>query len=93
MLLRTAALAASSRRGAHQLDTAEEKITEAIAQLDKLDDVKKAAGAIHKSADKIESACTGISSGIERLLADALAALTDAKADTSDVVTGTDAVA
>lgn len=85
MVLRTAALAASSRRGGHQIDTAEEKITEALTQLDKLDEVKKAAGTIHKNADKIESACTGISSGIERLLADALAALTDAKADAEGV--------
>ena len=62
MLLRTAALAASTRRGADQLETAEEKITEAVAQLEKLDDVKKTAGSIQKNALKIESACTEITS-------------------------------
>jgi hypothetical protein len=46
MLLRTAALAAVSRRGADQLQTAEEKVTEALAHLEKIDDVKKAAGSI-----------------------------------------------
>jgi hypothetical protein len=66
-------------RGAHQLATTEEKITEAVAQLDKLDEVKKAAGTIHKNADKIESGCTAINSGIQRTLSDALAALADAK--------------
>lgn len=84
MVLRTAAVAAASRHGAQQLATAEEKIAEAVVQLDKIDDVKKTAGSIHKSAVKIESTCTGIYSGIQRLLADALAALTDAAADSVD---------
>jgi hypothetical protein len=81
MLLRASALTAVSRRGGDQLDTAEEKITEAITQLDKLDDIKKAAGSIHKSADKIESSCTGINSSIQRLLAEALAALESVEED------------
>ncbi|WP_210085553.1 Fis family transcriptional regulator [Mycobacterium sp. OAE908] len=79
MLLRAAALSSNSRRGGEQIVTAEEKISEAVAQLDKIDDIKKAAGSIHKNADKVESACTAIHSGIERLLADALAALTHAR--------------
>jgi hypothetical protein len=81
MLLRAAALSAMSRRGGDQLDTAEEKISEAVTQLDKLDEIKKAAGSIHKNADKVETGCTAVCSGIERLLAEALAALTAAKAD------------
>jgi hypothetical protein len=81
MVLRTAALAAATRRGGHQITTAEEKITEAIVQLGALDDVKKTAGSIQKNATKIESCCTGINSGIQRLLADALSALTDVKGD------------
>lgn len=85
MLLRAAALAASSRRGAEELATAEEKITEAVAHLEKLDEVKKNASAIHKNATKIESACTGINASIQRLLADALAALGEASsADTHE---------
>lgn len=84
MVLRTAALATASRHGAQQLATAEEKITEAVVQLDKIDDVKKIAGSIQKNAVKIEGACTGIISGIQRLLADALAALSDAADDSAE---------
>lgn len=84
MLLRTSALAAASRSGSHQIATAEEKVTEALAQLAKLDDVKKAAGSIQKNATKIEGACTVINSGIHRLLSDALAALTEAGADSPE---------
>ena len=84
MLLRTSALAVASRTGSHQIATAEEKVTEALAQLAKLDEVKKAAGSIQKNATKIESTCTVINSGIHRLLSDALAALTDAEADSPD---------
>ncbi|MGB5149288.1 MAG: hypothetical protein WBN99_04715 [Mycobacterium sp.] len=69
MLLRTAALAASTRRGAEQLSTAEEKIPQA-------------AGSIHKNADKIETGCTAVTSGIHRLLSEALAAIADAQTDT-----------
>ena len=54
MLLRTAAIAAASRNGANEIATAEEKITEAIAQLTKIDEVKKLAGSIQKSATKID---------------------------------------
>ncbi len=90
MLLRTAALAASARRGAEQLCTAEEKICEAVAQLERVDDIKKAAGSIHKSAEKIETGCTAVTSGINRLLSEALAALADAQAaqDTSPAASG-----
>ncbi|UXA10248.1 Fis family transcriptional regulator [Mycobacterium sp. SMC-8] len=91
MLLRTAALASATRRGAEQLATAEEKITAAVAQLDRVDDIKKAAGAIHKNADKIENGCTAATSAINRLLNDALAAL--AEAHPEDGSASSDAVA
>lgn len=81
MLLRTAALAASSRRGAEQLATIEEKITGAVAQLEKIGDVKKTSATIQKNAVKIENTCTAIYSGIQRLLSDALAALGDITVD------------
>lgn len=84
MLLRTSALAAASRTGSHQIATAEEKVSEALDQLTKLDEVKKAAGSIQKNATKIESSCTVINSGIHRLLSDALAALADASAESPD---------
>ena len=78
ILLRAAAISVTSRQGSDRIATAEEKIAEAVVQLDKLDEVKKAAGSIHTSADKVESGCTAIRSGIERLLADALLALNSA---------------
>lgn len=82
MLLRAAALVAASRRGAEQLVTAEEKISEAVTQLDRIDDIKKAAGLIHKNADKVETGCTAVTSSIHRLLAEALAAIAAAQTDT-----------
>lgn len=91
MLLRTAALASATRRGAEQLATTEEKITAAVAQLDRIDDIKKAAGAIHKNADKIENGCTSATSAINRLLNDALTAL--AEANPEDGTASSDAVA
>jgi vacuolar-type H+-ATPase subunit E/Vma4 len=84
MLLRTAALATATRKGAHQLATAEEKIAAAVAQLAKLDEVKKTAESIQKNAMKIETCCTAINSTIQRLLADATAALTDVATDSPD---------
>ncbi len=75
MLLRTVAIAASARTGATEMATAEEKISEALAQLAKIGGVKKLAGSIQNSAVKIDSECTGLSSGIRRLLDQAMAAL------------------
>ncbi len=75
LLLRTAAIAASARTGDAEIDTAEEKIGEAVTQLDKLDTIKKTAGSIQKGAAKIESDCTSITTGIRRLLDQALVSL------------------
>jgi hypothetical protein len=75
MLLRATAITASARKGADRTATAEEKISEALVQLAKIDSVKKLADTIGKNAAKIDSECTGLSSGIRRLLDQALAAL------------------
>lgn len=75
LLLRTVAVAAAMRTGEAEIDTAEEKIGEAISQLDKIDAIKKAAGSIQKGALKIESECTSITTGIRRLLDEALGSL------------------
>jgi hypothetical protein len=83
MLLRTTAVTASARKGAHQVATAEEKINEAVTQLAKIDSVKKLADAIQKSATKIDGECTSLNSGIRRLLDQALAALAGAEAITA----------
>lgn len=75
LLLRTVAIAATARTGAAEIDTAEEKIGDAVAQLDKIDTIKKTAGSIQKGAAKIESECTSITTAIRRLLDQALVAL------------------
>lgn len=75
LLLRTVAITASSRSGSEEIVTAEEKISEALAQLQKIDAIKKLASTIQKNASKIDSECTSISTSIHRLLDQALAAL------------------
>lgn len=74
MLLRTAAVAATARTGAAEIATAEEKIAAAITQLEKIDTIKTSANAIQKQASKIDSESTGI----QRMLDEALAALAGA---------------
>lgn len=75
LLLRTTAIAAEVRTGEAEIDTAEEKICAAVAQLDKIDMIKKTAGSIQKGATKIESECTSITTSIRRLLDEALVSL------------------
>ena len=93
MLLRTAALTVSSRTGATEIETAEEKIGEALDQLAKIDEIKKSAGLITKHAEKIDSQADGINTGIRRLLDQALRALggvtePEAKPDLPDAIDG-----
>lgn len=75
MLLRTTALASSTRTGATEIATAEERIGEAVAQLDLIDSIKKSAGLITKHAASVEKECTGLNTSIRRLLGQALDAL------------------
>ncbi|OAA23577.1 hypothetical protein UG55_103511 [Frankia sp. EI5c] len=75
MLLRTTAIATASRKGVHQVATAEEKIAEARDHLVTIDSVKKLSATIQKSAVKIESECTALNSAVRRLLDEALVAL------------------
>ncbi|MXP21536.1 Fis family transcriptional regulator [Gordonia sp. HNM0687] len=84
MLLRTSALAVANRTGAHEIATAEEKITDAVEQLGTIDDIKKTAGTIEKNAQKIEKSCSTIYSTIDRLLGEALAALAGAADDEAE---------
>ena len=63
------------RTGAAEIATAEEKITEALIQLGKLDAVKKLAHGIQNNVAKIDSECTSLGGGIRRLLDEALLAL------------------
>lgn len=82
LLLRTAALASVQRTGDAEIATAGEKIATAMAELSKIDSIKKVAGIIQKNAGKIDSECVAVSAGIRRLLDDALAALDGAESAT-----------
>lgn len=88
LLLRTVAVTASARKGAHEVATAEEKINEALAQLAKIDSVKKLSASIQKSATKIDGECNSLNTGIRRLLDDALVALAGVQADGEADVAG-----
>lgn len=80
LLLRAAAITAAARAGGAdaEIATANERITAAIEQLERLNDVKKSVGTIAKQVTSIESSCTQVATGIRRLLDDALAALAGA---------------
>lgn len=86
MLLRTTAIATASRKGVHQVATAEEKIAEALNHLVKIDSVKKLSATIQKSATKIDSECTALHSAVRRLLDEALVALAGAHATGPELV-------
>lgn len=74
-LLRVAAIAASARRDDEDIQTAEEKITEAIALLTKIDGIRTTASSIRKGAEKIDGQCTSVHAGLNRLLTQAQTAL------------------
>ncbi|MBF6176775.1 hypothetical protein [Nocardia blacklockiae] len=76
MLLRAASLMVAARGGSEQLATAQEKIRDAIARLEKLATAKKSADAIRREATKIEKSVTDFVSGVELVLAEAMTALT-----------------
>ncbi|ONM47358.1 Fis family transcriptional regulator [Nocardia donostiensis] len=88
LLLRTGALAAISRSDDEQIMTAEEKIHEALQQLNGIDKIKKSATQIHKQAQSIENECNAVSTGIERLLTAALTALGVVASEKSMAATG-----
>ncbi|PZS40249.1 MAG: hypothetical protein DLM62_03865 [Pseudonocardiales bacterium] len=74
-LLRISALAASSRLDRGEIDTADEKIAEALGLLGKLDEIKKVAGTLRQNAGKIEQQSDDIRSALTRLLSQAQSAL------------------
>ena len=91
MLLRTTAIATASRKGVHQVATAEEKIAEALNHLMKIDSVKMLSATIQKSATKIDGECTALNSAVRRLLDEALAALAGAPPTGPELVNMADA--
>jgi hypothetical protein len=85
-LVRLAAVSAARRDNAGQVETADEKINEALENLTKIDDIEKTAGLISKNVLKIASDSGVLRTEITRLLKQAAAALVGAKSDgTPDV--------
>jgi hypothetical protein len=80
-LVRLAAVSAARRDSAGQVETAEEKINEALENPTKIDDIEKTAGLISKNALKITSESGVLRTEITRLLKQAAAALVGAKSD------------
>lgn len=91
LLLRSQAVLALGRAGGENLRTAEEKLTEAVSCLERLNEVQKHAGTIHRTADKVLADCSWLHTSLQRLLAEVGAALTTTPADHGD--TSTDPVA
>ena len=83
LLLRGQAALALGRGPAENLRTAEGKLNEAVRCLERLAEVQKTAGSIRKGADKIDTDCAWMQTAVNRLLAEAGAALGTA-ADATD---------
>lgn len=80
MVLRTTAVAASSRVDALELATVEEKVGEALECLGKVDELKTVAARIGKDAEKIGLQATSAATTIRRLLIEAQTSLSGAVA-------------
>lgn len=84
-LMRTSALAASSRRDVEGLETAEECIKNAIIEFTRINAIRSASGSIRKSADRIDKECNSVQSGVERQLNLALDALAGVALEAADL--------
>ncbi|MGH4007810.1 MAG: hypothetical protein ACRDTH_06555 [Pseudonocardiaceae bacterium] len=74
-LLRISALTASSREDRDGIHTADEKITDALGMLGKIDDIKKVAGTLRQNTGKIEQQSDDLRTALTRLLSQAQSAL------------------
>lgn len=77
-ILRLGALAANARQDHSQIETAQEKIAEAIGLLTKIDGIKRVAGQIKTHADRIELDSESVRTELERMLTKAQTALAGA---------------
>lgn len=75
-LMRTSAIAATSRGQGDGLATAEEHIRSAVELLEHLNAIRKTSGVIRKGADTIEKECNSAQTGMQRHLGQAIDALT-----------------
>lgn len=78
-LLRAASLAASTRDDNGEVETARERISEALDALSRLDEIQKVAGQIRKSSDKVATQADGLQTTLNRLLLQAQTALAGTK--------------
>ncbi len=74
-LLRISALTTSNREDRDGIHTADEKITEALGMLGKIDEIKKIAGTLRLNAGKIEQQSDDVRTALARILSQAQAAL------------------
>ncbi len=74
-LLRLSAIAASSRQDDGEIETAQEKIAEAITLLSRIDEIKRLAGLVTANATKIDKESDTIRLFLDRLLGQAQRAL------------------
>ena len=77
-ILRLSALTAAARRDGGEIQTAQEKVAEALALLGRIDGIKKIAGQIKQSASKIDLDSDGLRTDLARLLSQAQSALAGA---------------
>ncbi|MGB8382601.1 MAG: Fis family transcriptional regulator, partial [Dermatophilaceae bacterium] len=75
LLLRIGALAATTRQDLDGIRTVRERVAEAVTALNGIDEITKAATAIHKSADKVSTQADTLRSQLSRLLGQAMNAL------------------
>ncbi|MGV1009029.1 MAG: Fis family transcriptional regulator [Dermatophilaceae bacterium] len=75
LLLRVGALAANTRHHLDGIQTVRERVGEAVTALRGIDEMTKAATAIHKGADRVSTQADGLRTQLSRLLGQALDAL------------------
>lgn len=78
LLMRSVALTSSGRFGTEEIATANDRIKEALAAIEELDDAKRSAAAINGHTAKIEQVITKAMTTIQRNLTQAMTALTGA---------------
>lgn len=74
-MLRLAAVAANVRQDGAEIETAREKLTEAVDLLGRIDEIKRLSVLVSVNASKIDREAEGLRSGLDRLLGQAIGAL------------------
>ncbi|MDN5790426.1 MAG: hypothetical protein L0H25_06100 [Micrococcales bacterium] len=84
-LMRVSAVAASSRRDAEGLETAEEQIRAATTLLDRINVIRTASRSVRRGADTIETQCNTVQTGVTEHLGRALDALDGVALEAADL--------